>query len=355
MASLMTIPRELRDMILSLALHARKQPPSTIAEIEQQDGDFTTISDWSNEAVYSSNNPADYQSSALPLLLTSKQINAETLEAVGRASVQFELDVKFLKEHFLVPTWVSIPILSPKVHHLRATFQSVGTYERRIKPLSLKGRYREHDIWRTGCGGPCGYVWAFYSLLTRFLKFGPVGPTNPSTERPFTIECLELDFLDPEDTSLLPPEAVTSLEKDRAAFLHMYHANREGQPAQMLRPEWLANSLAGSIAGLLSMGYHEARYGSILYERIGRIVFKVNGDIIREFDLGQKLAELRFNDSFGTEYSWNDRVQGWGYWKQTTLEYRAKRGLKVVEPSVNWWQEAQADADRIYAGRTVGS
>ena len=352
MANLMTIPRELRDTILSLALRARWQPPNTIAEIEQQDRDFTDADDWWDKAVYSSTNPDDYRSSALPLLLTSKQIKAETLEAVSRAPIQYELDVKFLKEHYLVPTWVSIPVLSPKVHHLRATFQSVGVYERKVGALNLKERYALYDIWRSGCGGPTRYLWTFYSMLTQFLKFGPTGPADPDTERNVTIDSLELDFLDPEDVTLLPPAAETSDEKYQVARLHEYRELGEPPSAQMLRPEWLAENLANEINGLLSMGYHHSSYGGILYKWIGRIIFKVNGDIIREFDLGQMLADLRFHDDFGQEY-WNHRVHHWGYWKQTALEERAKKGLKVVEPSINWWQEAQEDARRIYAGRSA--
>jgi hypothetical protein len=351
MANLMTIPREIRDMILSLALLARRQPPSTISQIEQEERAFIFGRKYlPGTAVYSSTNAADYGSSALPLLLTSKQVREETLENIRRDLIHYEIDVKFVKERFLVPTWISIPVFSPRVHHLHATFQSLGAYERKMGPLNLKGPpYGIGDIWRMGCGGPPLYVWTFYYLLVRFLEFGATGPVGSRSSRGVTVDCMELDFVDPEDTHFLPPGG----DERHSAILHAYGAGGwSHEPVQMLRPEWLAKNLAGNISGLLSMSYHEASYGAMLYEQIGRIVFKVNGNILHEFDLGQMLAELKFHDNFGGVV-WHQRVHHFTNWKQTTMKDRAKRGLKVVEPSVNWRQEAQAVADRIYAGRVA--
>ncbi|KAF2686409.1 hypothetical protein K458DRAFT_486370 [Lentithecium fluviatile CBS 122367] len=348
--NLLAIPRELRDQILTYVLVARRQPPTTLSEIRQQDRDFRDGRLEKN--IYYSRNPADYKSNSLPALLTCRQLHSEILEILNRFSFGYELDVKFLNERYFVPTWVLIPIISKNIPHLRAVFQSMGTYERQPEEFPIGNEYGQMDIWRQGCGGPPLYVWMFYDLLERFLNFGPVGPVDPDKSEVVTINCLELDFVDPEDTSLLPPEPLTEHERSRSLHLHVYGSWSRDEPMKMLRPESLARNLAGQINGLLNMGYHSASYGTMLYERIGRIVVKVNGDVLGEFDIGQMLADLKFNDDFGN-YAWNHRVSQWVYFKQSAMKMRRDRGLRVVEPSENCWEEAQATADRLYAGRKV--
>ena len=118
----------------------------------------------------------------------------------------------------------------------------------------------------------------------------------------------------------------------------------------MLRPEWLEADLRNLVAVLLDMGYHTSAYGGILHERIGRIVFKVNGNVTEEFDIGQMLADLKFNDSFGNMIR-SERVSRWIEWKLKAMQHRKEIGLKTAEFGEGWKEEAAADAARQYRGR----
>jgi hypothetical protein len=199
------IPRELWDMIISPILSAERPAPISISEIEEHD----RVSDGNNVCNRDPQEPAAYASNASSLLLTSKQICTDTLDFIKRTLVPlcYKLDIKFLHEHFLVPTWTSNPVQSGRVHHLGVKIQSLGTYERDINKLALNIRGAHNDIWTRGSGGRCGYVWTFYSMLTRFLELGPrpVGHIHPDRVKSTTVDCLELDFVDLEDTTYLPP------------------------------------------------------------------------------------------------------------------------------------------------------
>ncbi|KAF2248296.1 hypothetical protein BU26DRAFT_551631 [Trematosphaeria pertusa] len=348
MPHFLTIPRELRDEIITLILLSCRETPRTPSEIEDQDREVLrdiSLAGWNYPAVFYSKDAADYTPTCLPLLLTNKQLHAETkenLERLPAKGTNYELDVKFVKEQYLAPTWALVPVLSERVNHVRAVFQSTGTFERNISKAHLR------DIWRRGCGGPPGYVWMFYILLERFLHAGPVGRCTHDEQKPVTINCLELDFIDPEDTSLLPPEPVTPEQIYTAMQLHIWSRRPNEEEFKMLRPEWLESELRGEIQRLLRMGYHYASYGGILHERIGSIVFKVNGEITKELDVGQILAEQTFNEDFGSEVMRHQRVGHWIAWRERAIRVRKERGLKVVEPEPSWRDKARAIAERLY-------
>jgi hypothetical protein len=76
----------------------------------------------------------------------------------------------------------------------------------------------------------------------------------------------------------------------------MYNKGGSTSTLKILRPDWRAESLWCKISDLLYMDYHRAKYGAILYERIGRIVFRVNDRVRQEFELGNILERLRFSD-----------------------------------------------------------
>jgi hypothetical protein len=94
---------------------------------------------------------------------------------------------------------------------------------------------------------------------------------------------------------------------------------------KILRPDWRAESLWCKISDLLYMGYHRAKYGAILYERIGRIVFRANGKVRQEFELGNILERLRFSD----EDRRRVKVRGLHVevWREIMLQERAEKGL----------------------------
>ena len=104
-------------------------------------------------------------------------------------------------EDELYPTWLSVPQFATRVEKVYAEFRIIGAAKKNRTGFS------------GGDGGPPLIVWAFYSLLERFLKLGPVPPqqieeikgteeTRKTRDRDITIQVLELDFRMPDNPRL---------------------------------------------------------------------------------------------------------------------------------------------------------
>lgn len=354
MANLLTLPRELRDDILTLVLYSPCPTPKTPADVESQDR-FTLSK--IGRAIYYLKDASNNRPTAPALLLTSKQTHTETKEILDRFGNTLELDVKFVRESYIAPTWISIPMLPKNVDRVRATFQSTGLYKHRYQ--LQEEPYRMHrNIWSGGDGRPPNFAWMFYDLLNNFFTFGPTTPdeSKRQTPRVLSLGCLELDFIDPEDTGLLQPVAVTYKERSGARNLYQRVGWRDPdqQTVRMLRPEWIADKLAREFQSLLYMSYHTSKYGGILYERIGNIVFKVNGTTTKEFQLGETLGRLQFSDSFG-HVRRERRLSYWIRWKENALRLRKASGLQTVEFEPAWKEEARREATRTYMNRHDGT
>jgi hypothetical protein len=228
----------------------------------------------------------------------------------------------------LAPTWTSVPIHFPRVHYLRATIQSLGTYERNISRLDLNikgGSF--YDIWMCWGGGPCLYVWASYDLLKTYLDIGPVA-ISPDKAMSVTVDCLELDFLDPEDVTYLPPEeSIHAKHAARVKSSHAYSPHREDrlEPTRMLRPAWLAENLSSEIRSLLGMDGYFSGYGAILYEQVGKVVSKVNGEVLQEYELGKLLETLQCSEE--TMRRSKKHECDLEEWKAKVLRERTEKGL----------------------------
>ncbi|KAJ4296812.1 hypothetical protein N0V90_006860 [Kalmusia sp. IMI 367209] len=340
-SALFKIPREVRDEILSFVLLSRYPVPQTPEEIEEQERQVpVALREHYREGLYYICDETAYTSNALSLLLTNKQLHAETRDALERLDIPFELDIKFVNDRYLAPTWTSIPTKTQHFKHLRTVFQSIGEWQ---KPPQ-ESKFSMIDIWSTGCGGPPGYVWIFYDTLVHFLKYGPAPPESTGSPQLFSVECLELDFVDPEDVGLLPsPES-------RRHLWALRSRHNAGQEPKVLRPEWLAEDLRDQLMSLFGMDYYTAEYGRILHGRIGRVVFKANGQMVHEIDVGQVLAGLKFEDSFGN-YQREHRAETWIQWKEQAQELRKRRGLHTVEFSKGWQKEARDWAAEYYASK----
>lgn len=62
-----------------------------------------------------------------------------------------------------------------------------------------------------------------------------------------------------------------------------------------MHPAWLATNIAGSIHGLLHMGYHTASYGKILNESVDRFLIICNlANISKTIDVAKIVDDLFF-------------------------------------------------------------
>lgn len=142
MLSLLTIPREVRDIIIKLVLFSGNQPaPDTYNYVSVPAR--TRILDvyylcWipSKGVLYQSETitPA-----ATPLLLTNHQLCAETRKVLStQRGDRYTLDVMFVHERELWPTWTSIPAFARRIDTLDVTFRVVGGHDK------TGGGYTEH-------------------------------------------------------------------------------------------------------------------------------------------------------------------------------------------------------------------
>ena len=95
-----------------------------------------------------------------------------------------------------------------------------------------------------------------------------------------------------------------------------------------MQPQWLAEYLVDFLQMLLGMSYHMGEYGALLYKWLGSITVKVGAVPIKHLDLGEKLASLEFNDSFGNMPR-EQREQHFNEWKMSTIAWREARGLSA--------------------------
>ena len=142
MLSLLTLPREVRDIILRFVLFSESQPaPDTYDDASVPAR--TPILDvhylsWlkSRGVLYQ---PETVKPAATPLLLTSHQLCAETRKALAIwRGYGYTLDVMLVHERELWPTWTSIPAFARRIDALDVTFRVVGGHDR------LGGGYYQH-------------------------------------------------------------------------------------------------------------------------------------------------------------------------------------------------------------------
>ncbi|KAJ5605560.1 hypothetical protein N7510_008341 [Penicillium lagena] len=255
----------------------------------------------------------------------------ETQSVLNRkkSKLIYILDISVLNDYDLFPTWISVPYLTNRVY----------------------------SLW-----GRLGFHWSFYALLERFLRYGPVDEKkkkpNPDLignqisdeieyplfrreslnfdDRDITVEILTLDFQSAEPMLPFPPDNISYNAWQGQHFRDLIFDETDN-PIELeryrTRPEWLAKYLLSQIHGLLTMSYHFASYGKILYERVGTIRI-LSPEGVTEIDLATELAALRFTnqqDTFGDVWH-TDRLSTFWKWKKQTLVRRQELGFPVLWP-----------------------
>ena len=101
---LLSLPRELRDIILELVISAHAEPPSR-----------PTLDDAARKASVATNClqlPISQQYSAYGLLLTNRQLHQETKTRLRQLPTAYSLDVMMVNRKELWPTWTCCPARS---------------------------------------------------------------------------------------------------------------------------------------------------------------------------------------------------------------------------------------------------
>lgn len=139
----------------------------------------------------------------------------------------------------------------------------------------------------------------------------------------FSIKNLDIEVLSPD---VSPEKLAPEDEFPDKAYRHRADFLMDGR---IVHPKMLMRLLKQFLGYLLGMSYHQARYGAILYERIGKIRMILDGEVLHEFDLAERLQGCRFNDSFGNVPREN-RESTFKKWKVNTYKTRIELGLPVI-------------------------
>ncbi|POR33301.1 Putative transcriptional regulatory protein [Tolypocladium paradoxum] len=351
MTSILCLPRELRDMIWALALHeplALRDAPASPAELCKGDrhGVSTSVSGaWgTGSRVRFEKLPARLRlpgSSSPSLRLVNRQLYAEVTETMGRKSRRrpdYHLDLVYLDDGSIWPTWTSVPVLAEDVGTVHATVRIFHC----PPELETPGE-RKHAPFFMGDGSPPAIVWALYHTLVVFLECGPrprQGDEEQSNRGPgMTMQKLVIDVLSATEPGIVhvayPPSFSTFdrmrwhdplTRMDRSGRSLMSDDDDEGLVAANL----LARFLETEMRRLLGLSCNTFDYGCVLYEHIGEVQVSVNGESRASMDLAALLAQAPFRE--GLSSSQVQRRGAMAEWIVDATRRRAEAGLSLERP-----------------------
>jgi hypothetical protein len=130
MSRLLSLPRELRDIIISYVLSSQQHPPVDNSEPVTPRIELVDIKYKSWRGPQSVMFEAKLQNSATHgLLLANRQLQAETKDALrelpGKGG-RYALDVMFVEEKELWPTWLHVPVFTTDIDRLDVSIRVVG-------------------------------------------------------------------------------------------------------------------------------------------------------------------------------------------------------------------------------------
>ena len=326
MTLFLDLPNEIHELVVLEVLRGCKVPPEVPSVEGRENHEVFTYKTWRGRDSKIFHEPPDQRCpGALPLLLTNRRISATTREVLKRRKSKLScvLDISILNDHHLFTTWLALPQTPNRVHELKVEMRLFGHI------ISAE------ESQLRGCGWNIGVHWSFYALLEQFIYLGPIGMMEvcgmDGLRRGVIIETLTLDFQSAEESLPFPPETV-DYDQWRQRLTGMVREGSDELVQYRTRPEWLASYLSDKIRALLGMHYHYARFGAILYERIGTIRMIVNGQV-EQFDLGAKLDGLQHtspSQTSGHIHPSENRIPKFLEWKNRTTRRRERLGLPVV-------------------------
>lgn len=310
MPTLLELPRELRDKILSLVLSHHTPAPQDISDTSNR-AEFGDVSfSWpEGRNVLYIEHPKMRDSTSL--LLLNRQLHKETLETIQRlpSKHSYVLDVIIAEESKLWPTWLYAPVLTTRVDQVYAAIRTIGCHKKGF------GLFEG--------GGPYVITYAFWNLVNRFLKVGPVGRRTKKDDKRISLKELIVDIHTPD----VPANKILPRMHSDSFAAQIYR--KENGPDFLRHPEYILNYVISDFGSILAMSSHSAPYGALVYERVGSIKVLMDGEVRKEWDLATCLAELQFNNSFGN-YPREQRQQVFAKWKLKAHQTRVEFGLPVI-------------------------
>ncbi|KAL8898486.1 MAG: hypothetical protein Q9207_006669 [Kuettlingeria erythrocarpa] len=244
--------RELRDNVYEKVLLSSRPPPSSPeCEGGWKTPGNTVRSSFEDHNHYSAN---DGQSIGAPLLLICQQISKEVREALARLTKlncsPFRLDLMLLDERELYITWLAFPLSTNHIPRLDVDFRLFGDVEGKETTMDYAN------------GRNPVLAWGLLTLMQRFLQRGPdfLAPRFQGLD--VWIGELSVNVFTPPSP---PPGGYAS------RFLRHRHRKGHMSPADML------NWLTWYMDYLLRRTRHTPPYARLIYERIKRMSFSLDG------------------------------------------------------------------------------
>lgn len=256
----LNLTRELRDSVYQSLLLSSRVPP----ESPEHSGPRKYPSNEDQDLFeYHNHYPADgLKSTDASLLLTCRQISKEVKEAVIRLSNSncslYKLDLMLLDERELYINWLAYPHSTPRISRLDVDFRLLGDVKG--KKTTLKG----------GFDGPPVLIWGLFTLIERFLLRGPDFLAPRQQGRDSWIEELSVNVLTPPS----PPLGGYADGKN-------YKRDRKGH----ISPTDMVQFLISYMEILLRRSKHTAPYARLVFERIKRMTFSLDGVERKRWDL----------------------------------------------------------------------
>jgi hypothetical protein len=261
--------------------------------------------------------------------------------------MKYKLDVMFVNEQQLWPTWLQVPRFSKQVDTVDVTVRIFG-----------RNASRGTSAFICGDGSPPQIAWVFYWLLEHFLDFGVANAAGFEEGQPHrseievSVKNIVLNFVSGE--SDVVPANTEDLEakwwaRQRLRWFERFEEPQsqsdeallsDGQPLRM-HPKWLAQFVGRDIASLPRMGYHNAAYGAIVHERIGCVKVYSEGELVNEVNPGAILAAMVEKPVQGSDWhstgtfgnlGGDCRLLTFWNWKYQTVRQRQRLGLPLVGP-----------------------
>ncbi|KAI2624616.1 hypothetical protein GGS26DRAFT_205327 [Hypomontagnella submonticulosa] len=325
---LLSLPQELRDQIFTLVcIAARKLPDPSTCRIEHRrtcEGYGFSRAPTARDRVWFERRAIE--NPMLSLLLVNHQVHRETQDVLRRISdpPNYAIDIMFLNDGTLWPTWLSVPKLQRNLGNVYAQFRVFHT------PGHLQARNAD-DLYGSEDPGPPPIVWLFYHLLSGFLRNGPLALDRDKDDGGFTVQNLILDFLPASEKGILPFASFIQYFKevdDVAAPNPLEIDPGRGGDESLLAAEYLAHFIRALLLRLLNLKPSAMKYGRILYENVGDIEIRINGQFKWRLGIPEMLSKLSFGNGVNNSRMVTPEQRFW-HWKQVALARRRKASLPI--------------------------
>ncbi|KHN97581.1 uncharacterized protein MAM_04596 [Metarhizium album ARSEF 1941] len=336
MPSLLDLPRDVRDDVLSYALRMKLDPPASPVEFSQASREF--LSDIYLDNGWRCRFRFEHQAkfrTFVALQLVNWQLYDEVREVMRRQFTHppdYDLDIMYLTDGSMWTTWTRLPFVAHHVNTLRITFRLF----RCPGWLGATLRNSHTTLFGDFQNRPPSFLCIFYLLLHTFLTRGPF----PASFRRYhgvlfpgmLIDKIVISIKRPTESGILPLEHLLSLEESRmftrlstypphVFFGPSVHSGNEGVVAHTL----LVLYMVFGLRILTGLDYRYEELGRPFYERVGVFEIRSRGRTLKYFNLAEFATRIATSEPLE-----DSDLRDYARWVASTANMRRQVGLPVA-------------------------